>query len=879
MLEKCMKRTAFIITVAIILLSNILLCDTREIQKEDEFIHPLKKFEIIKSPINLSQTISPHGYIEASGKKAAILGNGEGELECWIYPFKILRNLRLRFLLNNRSEEFTAEQLAAHITVNPDTTIITYSHPQFTVQEILCAPIDSPSLIILLDIDTQVPLTIAVEFLPELKPMWPGSLGGQYARWDEQMKAFLLSESRKKYAAYIGSPLASRYFNAPAHRLADAPNRFELDISPDYTEEYYIPIIIAGGPMHLEEAGKLYNNTLNSIEELYKKTQHYYSNLLVKKMSIVCPDEMLNLAFQWGKVALNKGFVINPYLGSGLIAGYGLSGRSERLGFCWFFGGDAFINSLAMTGYGDFEIIKETLELFQKYQREDGKIMHEMSQSASMIPWFEEYTYAFYHADTTPYFIVAMHNYIHASGDIDFLKSNWNSIEKAYKYCLAADTDDDGLIENSQAGLGAVETGSLLQKIKVDIYLAGIWTEALECLIDMAKLADKRTTLLEVEREYQQAKNSLNNIFWNEDKGYYSFALLENGERIDELTIWPTIPMALEQLQDNRADNMLKLISTEAMSTDWGVRMLSSTSKLYDPVSYNNGSVWPFLTGFVSLSEYKSHRAIPAFDHLRQNAMLTFKDSQGYITELLSGDFFRALDSSVPHQLFSSSTWMVAFIRGLLGIQADAINKELIISPHLPSSWNVVKVKNLRVAKDTFDLKIEKERNYLELTIENKSPAANHYSLLYSPALPQDSKIQSITMNGKEHHFNTKVTPYDIHPLIEFTLTKLATIRIKYQPGFDLFFPQKKITTGDSTQGLKFISSSIENESYSLILQGQESKSYTIMLHIPWEHFKVSSAKISDRNEYFTTLNVSFPRKVKKGQYSKHIISITKKQN
>jgi hypothetical protein len=874
-----MKKKFYLALITSLLLLSLLLFGEGEFKQKNKVSFQLKKYEIKKRPIALHQDISPRAYIEASGKRASILGTGDGVCECWIYPFKILRNLHLRFLFNNRSIEVSAKQLASYIEVNPEVTKITYSHPQFTVHEILFAPIDSTSLIILLDIDTNIPLTIAVEFLPELEPMWPGSLGGQYARWDDKRNAFLISESRKKYAAYIGSPLASRYFYAPAHRLADAPNRFELDIGSDYSKINYIPIIVAGGPMNWEEAAKVYNKTLYSIKELYKETQLYYSNLLKNKMSIECPDEMLNLAFQWGKIALNKGFVINPYLGNGLIAGYGLSGRGERPGFCWFFGGDAFINSLAMTGYGDFQIIKDTLKLFITYQREDGKIMHEMSQSASLIPWFKEYPYAFYHADTTPYFIIAMHNYIYTSGDIDFLKSSWSSIEKAYTYCLSTDTDGDGLMENSEAGLGAVETGALLQKIKEDIYLAGVWTQALKSLADMANSLHKCSLKTDLEKRYYKAEKSLNELFWNESKGLYSFALLEDGEKIDEITVWPTIAMAFGLLPAEQTDKMLSLIAREEMSTDWGVRMLSKNSKLYDPVSYNNGSVWPFLTGFVSLSEYKNHRALPAFMHLKQNAILTFKDSSGYITELLSGDYFISLNSSVPHQLFSSSTWITAFIRGLLGIKADALNHKLSISPHLPASWNFVRIKNLNTAKDTFDIKMERTKNCLELHIENKSSTSSMYSLLYSPALPQGSKIEKITMNGKDHHFDIKVTNYDIHPLIKSTFAKSVLIRIEYQPGFDLIIPEQKIAIGDSAKGLRYISSFIKNGSYSLILQGQESKSYNIMLHIPWKHFMVSGARLIDSNEYFSLFEVTFPQQSINKQYSECIIRVTKKQN
>ncbi len=43
--------------------------------------------------------------------------------------------------------------------------------------------------------------------------------------------------------------------------------------------------------------------------------------------------------------------------------------------------------------------------------------------------------------------------------------------------------------------------------------------------------------------------------------------------------------------------------------TDWGARPLSADSTLFDPLHYNNGAVWPFVTGFVSLAQYRYHNA------------------------------------------------------------------------------------------------------------------------------------------------------------------------------------------------------------------------------------------------------------------------------
>jgi glycogen debranching enzyme len=76
----------------------------------------------------------------------------------------------------------------------------------------------------------------------------------------------------------------------------------------------------------------------------------------------------------------------NPYLGTGLIAGYGLSGFDGRPGFDWFFGRDALWTSLALNAEGDFATTRTALTFLAKYQRADGKITHEIAQTASLVP-------------------------------------------------------------------------------------------------------------------------------------------------------------------------------------------------------------------------------------------------------------------------------------------------------------------------------------------------------------------------------------------------------------------------------------------------------------------------------------------------------------
>ncbi len=121
-------------------------------------------------------------------------------------------------------------------------------------------------------------------------------------------------------------------------------------------------------------------------------------------------------------------------------------------------------------------------------------------------------------------------------------------------------------------------------------------------------------------------------------------------------------------------------------SADWGTRDISNQTSFYDPISYHQGSIWPLFTGWVSLAEYRAGRPLSGYAHLMQNANLTWAQDLGAVTELLSGDLFQALGRSSSHQMWSSAMVISPLVRGLLGLDWDALNRTLIVRPQLPAT-------------------------------------------------------------------------------------------------------------------------------------------------------------------------------------------------
>ncbi len=119
-------------------------------------------------------------------------------------------------------------------------------------------------------------------------------------------------------------------------------------------------------------------------------------------------------------------------------------------------------------------------------------------------------------------------------------------------------------------------------------------------------------------------------------------------------------------------EGCLRQLAAHTLNTDWGLRDVSGEEKIYDGMSYHQGSVWPLFTGWAALAEYRGGQPLAGYQMLMENANLTRAQDLGAVTELLSGDYFVPFGRSTSHQLWSSAMVITPTLRGLFGIDIDA---------------------------------------------------------------------------------------------------------------------------------------------------------------------------------------------------------------
>jgi glycogen debranching enzyme len=712
----------------------------------------------------LRAVAEPQKPFTVAGEHGVLVGQQDGSFEAWVLPVKLLSHLTIEANIEGYTVPIDVNQQAAAIEVRPDRTILTYSHIGFTVRQIMFSPnqaLAGTGPVVLFEFDCVRPTDFTLRFTPDLSLMWParnegvpspdwvaGANGGYY----------VLHSDYPDLAGAVTIPGAKPGILAPYQERPQVhPVELKLHIDPVRDHGRLFPLLMAVGNTAATATSQALGATLAQLNaglaSGYQAHAEEYKKLLANTTSIRTPDKALDEAFQWGVVSIEqlRAHVPSPRADAppetALVAGYYASGDSARPGFGWFFGRDALYTLFAVNGYGDFALSKAELEFLIARQRGDGKIMHEYSQTAAFIDW-KAFPYMYAAADATPLFLMAVADYVHASGDVAFLTANREAVEMAWAFETTHDSDGDGIYDNVQ-GTGWVESwpGGLPHQ---EVYLALLDQQASAAMAQLETLLQNPDKATAASQRAGVLAKTIEAEYYDKEKSCYAFSRNADGSLDRATTIYPAIAWWSGKPVLAHGDECLKQFAAPTLQTDWGLRDVSTNEKFYDGMSYHQGSVWPLFTGWAALAEYRGGQPLAGYQMLMENANLTRAQDLGADTELLSGDFFVPFGRSTSHQLWSSAMVITPVLRGLFGIEIDAQKKTITVNPHLPAGWDQAEVRNLQIPGGTSSLYFTQKNGTLDVymspteddtwRLRSDMPGAS-FGPLESSRLPKELKI------------------------------------------------------------------------------------------------------------------------------------------
>jgi glycogen debranching enzyme len=775
-----------------------------------------------------TDSTAPQRFIAVHGRRAAIFGYSEGGLEVWTYPVQILSSFSVAFRQQGATTAIDGQTLLRRIIYSPEAVTRIYAGPDFIIREKLFVPLDEPGAIILYETESARPVDIEVRFTAVLDLMWPASIGGQEAIWSSARSAYLLSEPTHRFTASIGSPDIVAHDETPNNtlRVGHAPG-LAFTIRADGGHKTARVILAGSEPGH--DVSVIAKALLENGASLEKAAVEHYSNLLGHTLQIETPDADTNRALAWSEVALDQAWVCNPDLGCGLVAGYGPSRKARRPQYDWFFSGDGMVAVHALLAAGEYDRARQELEFIFKYQdQKTGMIWHELSQSAGLLDW-PKYPYMFVHVDLTFQFLSTVDDYFSATGDQDFIRAHWASIQSAYQYCRSLLDARDGLPRIPADKEGAREQDALSDELT----LSASWVSAAQAFAHLAAATGHGAAAPEAIAAGQAAKSAMVKRYWDERQHLWITGYTRTGTPLIHHDIGPARVIDETLLPAAKRNSLLDQLASADFQTDWGTRGQAASASTYDPNSYSSGSVWATGTSETATAFWAEHRpaiALPIWSTLIPWSSL---DSLGHMHEALAGDYYHEEQESVPEQTWSSAAFFTAAVNGLLGLHIDGVSNRVTFAPHLPPGWDAITLRNLHVGASEITIHMIQSINDVRLQIQNDGSPVE---IAFDPEIPFGAKLEGAQLGSRPITATLQGNSQDTHAEVEFSLPRGNTLlTISYTGGGVAIIPAlPQPMIGDPSNAIKITGVNLNNHVYTVDFDYLPSAVSTFELRTPW---------------------------------------------
>ena len=252
--------------------------------------------------------------------------------------------------------------------------------------------------------------------------------------------------------------------------------------------------------------------------------------------------------------------------------------------------------------------------------------------------------------DINAFFLLRIYRYIKYFGDLDLLRTHWDAIEKAADWLLSRDLEGIGLPLQTSTWADWKDVSGVEGR-KYSPFACLVYTAAMRRMAEMARMlredakqqasavenaeSDTLAAYAEAEARYSAAaEKAYRRInlpreqggLWN---GKYYCQLWEDGRRDDRLLQDQTVGILFDVIPRNRARSIVRALNRNNR-TPWGI---AETWPYYDggfgyePGTYHNGGVWPWLSFVDDWGRLKLGRRREAVELVKTVARADLEDS------------------------------------------------------------------------------------------------------------------------------------------------------------------------------------------------------------------------------------------------------------
>jgi len=412
-------------------------------------------------------------------------------------------------------------------------------------------------------------------------------------------------------------------------------------------------------------------------------------------------------------------------------------GSIPYAGIPWYvapFGRDSLVTALQMLPF-EPQIARGTLRFLARHQgihddpftdQEPGRILHELRQgemaACREIPFIPYYG----SVDATPLFVVLLAEYLRWTGDRFLAEELWPNLELALRWILGTGHAESYLTYTRRSSVGLGNQGwkdshdaimhASGELASTPIALVEAQGYKYAALLGGAEIAEtlSRGDGMGLRDAARRLRDRFETDFWQTPDGFYALALDGSGRPCRVMSSNPGHCLWSGIADERRAEAVAARLLAKDMFSGWGLRTLSTRERLYNPMSYHNGSVWPHDTAIAAagLRRYGQTEAFLSLASALFDAALEWEGAR--MPELFCG-FTRSsgLGPTRYPVACSPQAWAAGvpfhLLGAMLGLSPDARENRLsLIHPVLPAWLDWVEIRDLRLGSSSLDFVVSR---------------------------------------------------------------------------------------------------------------------------------------------------------------------------
>ncbi len=547
--------------------------------------------------------------------------------------------------------------------------------------------------------------------------------------WSDRKNSFIISERNlKKRPPY----LAIKFNNSTSFSdtKSDANDPLASEFRPGtftcISNQLFIAIAVGEGGGRTEA---LAADVLKSIDYNRIEKKLHIARIL-KKRTIRTNNPDFDKAFAWAVVSMDQLIMNHPVKGTPVNGIYA--------GLPWFnnySGRDTFISLPgALLATGRLAEARTILEQFARFQQTDKD-----DSNYGRLPNRITSTDIVYNAaDGTSWFINALWEYYHYSGDLEFLEKMYPVVERSIEGTLKFHTDNYYFLthDNAETWMDAYsKQGAYSPRGNRAVEVQALWYQQLLIGSKISALLQMNQNESKWIKIAEHLQSKFVHFFWNDQKKRLYDHIDITGrpdQKIRPNQIFAVTVPGQPLLQPEQ-ELMVTRVVVSKLTYKYGVASLWQHDVDFHPYhvypkyyqkdeAYHNGTVCGWLAGPVISAMFKFNYDDLAMELLRAEAhQIIDRGTVGTLSELLDalpkkGEKFPQTSGAV------SQAWNLAeFIRNiyqdLLGIRPDVPQRKIILRPHIPVGMSAIHYMIPFVADSIF-INMRKTRSEFELELD-----------------------------------------------------------------------------------------------------------------------------------------------------------------